>query len=235
MAQPSRNLIRLCVHAGFDDQIVAVSNRTEITCGGAPAPPPVGCGLIISNSLLPSAVEIPICRDACLNASGDDSISERVGFLMIRNLQRTATAMKPVRAALLILGFPKVRQHIIEAPSDAPELASVVIVSRMSADINAAIDRTRPAENLAARLISSAAIEFRQRFAIEHPVDPGVCKEHRVPERRAYPEARVFASCLEQQNFVFADSLRRAARTQPADPAPTTTKSYSPASFMDST
>jgi choline dehydrogenase-like flavoprotein len=74
------------VRASFDDQIVAVSDRTEITCGGTPAPPPVGCGLIITNSLLPSAVEIPICRDACLNASGDDSISERVGFLMIRNL-----------------------------------------------------------------------------------------------------------------------------------------------------
>ena len=118
--------------------------------------------------------------------------------------ERSADAVQVVRAALLVLGLAEIGQHVVEAPAGIAELAPVVEVLRLAAHVEQAVDRTRAAQHLAARLDDLAVVELGLRLGRVEPVDPAVVEQLAVAERNVNPEMAVVPARLEQQHAMAA-------------------------------
>src|SRR5207248_10384150 len=76
-----------------------------------------------------------------------------------------------IAIAAIRLGFAEERQHLVIAPAAAPHLRPIVVIGRIAADIQHAIDRAGAPEGLAARPLQLAASRTGLAFAEEVPVD----------------------------------------------------------------
>src|SRR5579863_9009691 len=110
--------------------------------------------------------------------------------------------MEGVAAALLVLGFLEIRQNTVPVPPRAAALAPQIVIGRVAAHIDHAVDRAGAAKHLAARLIHRAAFELGLRLAFEHPVDPRIGEEPAVADRHMDPPITVLAAGLEEEDAV---------------------------------
>ena len=145
-----------------------------------------------------------ISRDAGLHGGIDERFRQRIGVPPIGDRQRTAGAMEIVAAARLVLSLLEVRQHVVIAPAEIAVLTPAIVVLMLAADIKQAVDRTRSAQNLAARLKDVASVEPRLRLGLVHPVDRFFLEQAAIAERDVDPQMRVFRPGLEQQHGMFA-------------------------------
>src|SRR5579872_1853791 len=105
----------------------------------------------------------------------------------IRNRQRATDAVIIVGAAALVFGLLEIGQDIVIAPALIAVLPPAIIVLVLAADIKQAVDRTRAAQNLAARLKHVPSVQARLRLGLIHPVDrlfleqPAITKRHVNP------------------------------------------------------
>ena len=99
----------------------------------------------------------------------------------------------------------------------------MVEVLVLSAYVDHSVDRRRPAQNLATRPVDRRPPDAWVGFGFEHPVDLRVGEGLAEAQRYMDPKVIVFAAGFQQHDLVGASSDRRAAMTQPAEPAPTTT------------
>src|SRR5882724_6220023 len=88
--------------------------------------------------------------------------------------ERPAYTMQRILAPLLILGAAKVRQDVVEAPAGIAELAPMIEIRGLPAQIKQAVDRARPAQHLPARLDDRSVVELGLRLRGIEPVDSGV-------------------------------------------------------------
>src|SRR5262249_44132108 len=107
-----------------------------------------------------------------------------------------------VGAAFVILGHTEIGKHVLVAPACVAELAPVVEVFGLTADVDQSIDGARSAESLAARRYDIAAVAFRLRFGLVAPVVSLVGEELAVAERDMQPGILVGRACFEQQHAV---------------------------------
>src|SRR6185437_15749378 len=107
-------------------------------------------------ALLGRPVEVIVARKAGLSCRLDESFAQRMRFAHIGDRERAAGAVQRICAALLILCAPEVGQHVPEAPAGITELTPVVVILRLAADIEQAVDRTGTAQHFAARLYDLA-------------------------------------------------------------------------------
>ena len=82
----------------------------------------------------------------------DEGRGERIGVAQIGNRQRAADAVEIVGAALLVLGLLEIRQHVVKTPAQVAVLAPAIVILVLAANVKQAVDRTRSAQHLAARL-----------------------------------------------------------------------------------
>src|SRR5262249_54809195 len=106
--------------------------------------------------------------------------------------------------ARLVLGAAKIGQHILEAPTGIAELAPMIEVGRLAADIEQAIDRARPAQHLPPRLDDLAVVELWLRPRGIEPIDLTIGERLAVAERDVNPDMAVMAARLQQQNAMAA-------------------------------
>src|SRR5262245_31097703 len=97
--------------------------------------------LEITGAFLSGAVEIVVAREARLLRGRDESLAQRMRFAHIGDRERPADPVQRILAARLVLGTAEVRQHILEAPAGIAELAPMIEVLRLAADVEQAIDR----------------------------------------------------------------------------------------------
>src|SRR5688500_10293801 len=88
--------------------------------------------------------------------------------------QRPVRAVILVCAALLVLGLAEVRQYVGVTPARVTEIAPSVVILVLSAYIEAAVDRGRSAEHLAARLRDPPVAGARLGLARIQPVHRGI-------------------------------------------------------------
>ena len=112
--------------------------------------------------------------------------------------------MQVVRAALLVLGAAKIRQHVVEAPARIAELAPMVEVLGLPADIQKPVDRRGPAEYLAARLDDRAAGAFGLRLGAVEPVVLGIGEQLGVADRHVDPDVAILAAGFQHQHAMAA-------------------------------
>jgi hypothetical protein len=112
--------------------------------------------------------------------------------------------MRRIGAAFLVLGLAEERQHTVPIPANAAALPPQIVIGRVTAHVNHAVDRAGAAQHLATRLIHRAAFEFGLGLALEHPVETRVGEELAVAGRQMDPEVAVVGAGFEQQHAVAA-------------------------------
>ena len=144
-------------------------------------------------------VGMPVSAAATTKASDSGSVMPPVG-----HRQRAAGAVIFVGAALLVLGLLEIGQHVVIAPAGIAALAPAIVILVLAAHIQQAVDRTRTAEHLSARLEHLPAVQSRLRLGLVHPVDGFFLEQFSVAERHVDPEIGVLRSGLQQQHGMLA-------------------------------
>src|SRR5262249_58657169 len=72
--------------------------------------------------------------------------------------ERPAHTAQRLVAASLVLGATKIGQHILKTPAGIAELAPMIEILRLTADVQETIDRARPTQHFPARLDDAAVI-----------------------------------------------------------------------------
>ena len=134
-------------------------------------------------------------------------VARRVG-----DAQQAVAAAEPVGAAVVALHALEDRQHVLVAPAAVAELRPVIVVLRLAADIDHAVDRARAAQHFSTRHLDTPAARAVVRLRRVAPVDGRVVDHLGDADRHARPEeVRAFGPRLEQQHAVGA-ALRQPAR-----------------------
>ena len=158
--------------------------------------------LEIPGAFLSGPVEIVVAREARLLRGGDESLAQRMRFTDIGDRERPADAVQRVLATRLVLGAPKIGQHILEAPAGIAELTPMIEICRLAADIQKAVDRTRPTQHFPARLDDAPVVEFGFRLRGIEPVHLGIGEQLAVTERDVNPDVPVVTTGFEEQNAI---------------------------------
>src|SRR5262252_524867 len=100
-------------------------------------------------------------------------------------------------STLLVFRLAEVWQDARVVPALTTALAPAVVVGRGAAHVDQAIEGTRTAQHLAARLVGGAIVETSDRFALKLPVVAGVSVELVIAERDVDPGIAIAPSGLQ--------------------------------------
>src|SRR4029077_6774336 len=120
---------------GCHREIAASACALEVGARRAPAPPVPHGGLEIAGALLGGTVEIVVAGHADFLRGADEGLADLVRLDLVRHCGRASRAMELVRAARLRFGFLEIREDVLVAPAHIAELAPVVEVLSLAADI----------------------------------------------------------------------------------------------------
>ena len=84
---------------------------------------------------------------------------------------------------MMILVAQEIGQHVVPAPAVKPELAPAVVVARLAAHVDHAVDGGAAADHPAARIGDVAAVEAGLRRGAKHPVGALDCRWRRDSRR----------------------------------------------------
>ena len=119
----------------------------------------------------------------------------------VGDVQRAALAAAVVAAALEMLRLLEVGQDLRIGPAAIAELAPGVVVERLAAHIEHAVDRARAAERAAARAGDAPAGHALLRLHLEVPVEGLVVEQLGEAGRDVDPHRLVARPRLEQQHL----------------------------------
>jgi hypothetical protein len=186
--------------ADLDLQIRPLHRRPQIGDRGAAPAHFAHRQLIVADPFLLGAIEIGVSGKTRFLAAGGEGVVQLVAGAQIGDVERATGAVIIVGAALLVLGAAEIGQHVVIAPADAAELAPVVEILFLAADINQAVDRGGAAQHLPARPGDAAPVEPRYRLGLELPGNLRVIDVAVEPGRNVDPEIAVLAAGLDHQN-----------------------------------
>src|SRR5262245_50815474 len=156
--------------------------------------------LIVAGALLGRAIEVVIARKACLLHRCQEGLAQGMWLAHIGDREGSADAMPGILAALLVLGAAEIGKHVGEAPAGVAELAPMIEILVLTADIEEAVDGTGSAQHLAARLDDPAIVELGLRLRTVQPVDLGVGEQLSVAERDVNPDVAILAAGFEEKH-----------------------------------
>ena len=152
-------------------QITAPPMRGEVSLGGTP-PLPIFLGhLVKPYTFLAAAIEVCIARKPRLHARFDKVLTQAVGLLQVRHIQRPALAMPGVGPAFVVLRLQKPRLDICPSPPGITLCRPAVIVLRLPPQINHRVDRTAAPQHLSARLITTPPVQTSLRYRLHRPIE----------------------------------------------------------------
>ena len=124
-----------------DAQVWPLARRLEIADRGAAAPAIAAGQLVRAGAFLGRSVEVVVARQAGLDGGLDIGVADLAVVGQVGDAERPADAVQRVGAALLVLGLLEVGQHVVPCPADVAELAPIVVVAGLAADVDQAVDR----------------------------------------------------------------------------------------------
>src|SRR5205814_7222609 len=184
---------------GDDAQVGPLHRRAQMADRGRTASALASGGLVVADAVLGGAIEIVVAGEAELGRALDEGFADRV-VLDIGNAERAATAVKLVGAADLMLGALEIGQHVFERPPGTAELAPVVEILGLAADVDHAVDRGGAAEHLAAGPVDAPVAGPRIGLGLVAPVDAGIGESLAEAERNMDPAVLVLAAGLQQHD-----------------------------------
>ena len=155
--------------AGEDVQVRARQIGRDIGLGSAVAFALFMGHLVVAHPFLLYPVEVGIAAKAGLNTSLYKQFSKTVGARQIHHIQWPIRPMKFICTALIVLGFPEIRQHLGIRPARVALGGPVVVVGPVAAGVDHGVERAGAAQYLAARLVTAAAIQARLWHGVQAP------------------------------------------------------------------
>ncbi len=197
---------------GLDTQVCTVSGRSQERPRRRGAKANAATVLRISDAFLHGAVVIRRTWDAGLFRGVHESVGRReYGAIFLDCHGAAATAQAIVATAAGIrLGLLEQRQHVLVAPAAAAHLRPAVVVARVAAHVEHAVDRRAPAEHLAARPMQGAPRRAGLRLGKEVPVEARMAHQLDHAGRNVNERAGIARTRLDQQHAC------RAILAQPA-------------------
>lgn len=194
----------------FHHQPPFVANRLQIGAGGAGTLAVAGGGLVETDAVLAVAVEVVAIGQVQLLAGADKRHAQRMAIAVFADRQQPVGAVVVVGQAFVGLGAFEVGQHLPVAPAGAAiALGPVVVILRLAAQVDHAVDRTAAAQHFALRDLHAAVIGVRFRFRFVGPALFGDDLGH--AGRHLDKQVIVVAAGFQQQHprLGAADQLRR--------------------------
>ena len=201
-------------------EIGAPPRRLEIAGRGRGAHAVAHRGLVIAGAFLRRSIEIVIARIAALHRRFDIGDGQRMPVAQVRDRERPAGSMEFIRAAFVVLRLAEIGQDVVEAPAGIAELPPKVEVLRLSADIDQTVDRTRAAENLAARRDDLAVVATGLRLGRVAPVITAIGEKPAEAKRNMKPGMPVVGARLQQQHAVPARRSQPVGQNAPGAAGP---------------
>src|SRR5207248_5511715 len=163
---------------GLYPMIVAMARFAEKCLRGRAAPFAAPGHLRVRDAFLLFAVVVQGERITRLSRRLDKAVGQIEDRAVILDDQRAApAAVFGVAIAAIGFRFAEKRQYLVIAPAAAAHLRPIVVIGRVAADIQHAVDRAGAAQGLAARPLQLAAVGAGLAFAQEIPVDLGVVED----------------------------------------------------------
>jgi hypothetical protein len=189
---------------GLDRQVWPPSRRIQIADGGAHPATAADRRLGHADTVLRRAVIVPGVGDADLAGRLDQRVVNRPALVTFADLQRpAAAAVLVVGIALVTFHVPENRQYLAVAPTAIAELRPGIVVLRLAAHEDHAVDRRGAAQELPARDGNAALARAFVGLRRIQPVGGGIFDQPRETDRDARPGV-AFPARLKHQYPVFA-------------------------------
>ena len=170
---------------GDDVQVGAPHGRLEIAMRHAHAPAAADAGLGLDDAFLVLAVVVRVELEAGGDGGLEQGVVQRVLVGHLGDAQRAAGAA-PVAAALLVaLDAREQRRHVLPAPAASAHLRPGVVVERLPAHPDEAVDGARAAQQLAARHGDRAIVGAGLRLGLVAPVGVGIVDQQAEADGKA--------------------------------------------------
>ena len=156
--------------AGDHVEVWALERGAQVRVGRAVAPPVTLGQLEAADALLPGAVEVGVVLVSGRPGGLEHRVDERAHRAALGHLDRTTDTVKLVLAALVVLGPPEVRQHLVVAPAVESRRRPAVVVGPVAADVDHRVDRAAAAQHPPPRQEQPAVAEPGLRLAEQIPV-----------------------------------------------------------------
>ena len=201
----------------LDREVRAVHRGVQVRHGGAgPGAPPVG-DLVPADAVLLGSVEVVVRLQPAGLGGIDERPRERVHRAAVRDGKRPAGAVPVVGAAFVVLGALEVGQHLVVAPPGPDQVAPLVVVRAIAADVDHGVDRGAAAKDLAARQVDPPVAAVRLVPGRVIPVLRAAV-ERRERRRDVHEVVRVRAARLDQEDAdvrVLSKAVREHAARRP--------------------
>ena len=192
-------------------QVGPLLRRAQKGLGRIPADAGALVDLEIADTLVVAAVEVFRGRDAGLLRGLRERIEDlpRQPLLLDAPFAagprtagvETGRGMHLVGAAPVVLVAQEVRHAVLPTPRIVTgELRPLVVVARLAAHVDHAVDAGAAAEHLAARIAQRAAVQPGVRVGTEQPVGARIADAVEVTHRHVDPQVIVVAAGLDQQH-----------------------------------
>src|SRR5690606_13939022 len=133
----------------LDREVRPLHRRMEISDRGRMAAAVLGGHLEEADPFLVAVVQIRFVRNARLDTGFNQRGGDRMLVGKVRHIERTTLAVEFVFSTLLILALAEVWQHLVPAPPARAHLRPAIVIRRLTADIEHAVDRRRTTKHLA--------------------------------------------------------------------------------------
>ena len=192
-----------CRGIGDDLDIAPCRRDLEVGAEGRPSQPATARHLRVTDTFLARAIEVGRVGESRLLRRLHEQMRQRQDGTVVLDLERPGPApVLGIAVAGIGLAAPEQRHHLVVAPAAATELRPAVIVGRVAANIEHAVDRARTAQHLAARRMDGPAIGAFLRLGGVHPVVAGIVKQVSDAGWDVNERMRVAAAGLEEADPV---------------------------------
>src|SRR3989344_4750458 len=205
----------------------AVAGGPQEGLGGVPAPAAFLVHLKVAHASVAAAVEVVGGRDARLLRGLGKAIEDipaqallfhaplagaAGGLVAMQALEVFIHAAGLVQAPVVLVAA-EVGQGVVPAPAGvARQFGPLVVVARLAAHVDHAVDAAAAAQRLAARVAQGAAVQARIGFGVVEPVGARVADEVQVAHGDVDPVVVVLAAGLDEEHAVAAVGAQAVAQ-----------------------
>ena len=188
----------------LDRQIAPVQHGAQEALGGVPADARLLVDVEVAAALVVAAIEILDLGDAGFRRRVAEGVQDLPADARLLDAPLAAARVQVLEGVLrerpLVLVLLEVGQHVVPAPAGIAHLPPGVVVARLAAHVDHAVDRRAAAQHLAARIGEAAAVEARLLRGLEAPVGARVAHQVEVADGDVDPVVVVLAAGLQQQH-----------------------------------
>ena len=204
------------VGAGPDLQVRARECRLQEGLGRVPADAGALVDVEVADAFVVAAVEVVAARQAGLDGGGEKGVEDRPVQALLLDAPFAALALagriepgrgvERVGALVEVLVLEEVRQALAPAPARVGAVAvadaPAVVVARLPAHVDHAVDAARAAQHLAARIAQAPAVQAGGGLGRVQPVGARVADAIEVADRDVDPEVVVAAAGLDHEDVL---------------------------------